>query len=273
MGKIVFHSQDLDGHSSGAIILRKFPDYKLVPFDYKDKFPWDKFKSGEHVVMADVSLPIDQMIELDKKCFLTWIDHHKSIIDDAKKNGFDPEGIRDVDYSACELCWKYFFPDKKMPKSIHLLGRYDIWKWQNVQDCQEFQYGMQSYDINPNDKTWDSLFEDDHECDKIIQEGKAILRYKVHMDSLACKSYAFDLEFEGLRCIAMNSSLRGSGQFTDKWKSGKYDAMIKFTMLADQRWEVSMYSERKVDVSKICKKYGGGGHPGAAGFIIDKLPF
>ena len=37
-------------------------------------------------------------------------------------------------------------------------------------------------------------------------------------------------------------------------------------------WKYSMYS-KTVDVSNIAKKYGGGGHKGAAGFNMDKLIF
>lgn len=52
---------------------------------------------------------------------------------------------------------------------------------------------------------------------------------------------------------------------------GKYDAFIAFAFNGKE-WIVSMYSA-SVDVSAICKKYGGGGHKGAAGFHAMKLPF
>jgi oligoribonuclease NrnB/cAMP/cGMP phosphodiesterase (DHH superfamily) len=225
--------------------------------------------------MADVSLPIDQMIKLADKCSLTWIDHHKSIIDQAEANNFKPAGLRDIDYSACELCWKYFYPKKDMPKAVHWLGRYDIWKFQNIEGCEEFQYGMQSYPMNPDDKMWDKLFKDDSYCDEVVKEGKAILRYKTQTDSLVCKDFAFDVDFEGLKCVAINSAIKGSSQFKDKWKTGKYDAMFKFTLKPNKEWDVSLYSENKkdIDLSKIAKKYGGGGHFSASGFSCKKLPF
>jgi nanoRNase/pAp phosphatase (c-di-AMP/oligoRNAs hydrolase) len=35
-----------------------------------------------------------------------------------------------------------------------------------------------------------------------------------------------------------------------------------------------MYTDKEgVHVGNIAKKYGGGGHPGAAGFICKELPF
>ena len=41
-----------------------------------------------------------------------------------------------------------------------------------------------------------------------------------------------------------------------------------------ENWTVSMYTgHQDVDVSEVCKKYGGGGHRGAAGFTCEEIPF
>ena len=40
------------------------------------------------------------------------------------------------------------------------------------------------------------------------------------------------------------------------------------------KWTVSIYSTNKnIDCSELAKKYGGGGHKGAAGFQCENLPF
>ena len=40
------------------------------------------------------------------------------------------------------------------------------------------------------------------------------------------------------------------------------------------KWSVSLYSiDPNIDCGSIAKKHGGGGHPGAAGFQCDSLPF
>ena len=45
----------------------------------------------------------------------------------------------------------------------------------------------------------------------------------------------------------------------------KYDGKIK-------KWVVSLYTTKiNIDVSKIAKLYGGGGHKGAAGFVSDDI--
>jgi nanoRNase/pAp phosphatase (c-di-AMP/oligoRNAs hydrolase) len=42
---------------------------------------------------------------------------------------------------------------------------------------------------------------------------------------------------------------------------------------AKNKWVVSLYTTKDIDVSEIAKKYGGGGHKQAAGFTCDKLPW
>ena len=54
----------------------------------------------------------------------------------------------------------------------------------------------------------------------------------------------------------------------------KHDIMICYVQSSDGNWIVSLYTEKEhIDVEKICAKYGGGGHKGAAGFRPETLPF
>jgi hypothetical protein len=39
-----YHSADLDGHCSGAIIKKVHPECELIGINYGDEFPWDKVK-------------------------------------------------------------------------------------------------------------------------------------------------------------------------------------------------------------------------------------
>ena len=61
----------------------------------------------------------------------------------------------------------------------------------------------------------------------------------------------------------------GSEAFGEKFK--QYPLCLSFVYMGN-KWTVGLYSET-IDVSVIAKKYGGGGHTGAAGFVCDTLPF
>jgi len=133
----IHHNKDLDGFTSGAIVAKRFPDCKLIGWDYKDPIPWDKITYGEPVVMIDVSFPMVDMIKLlhISQYKLTIIDHHISF-----KKEFDASdhpNKKDITYvyengkAACEIGWEYYFPGKDMPDAVRLLGQYDTWRNEN----------------------------------------------------------------------------------------------------------------------------------------------
>jgi len=45
--KCFYHSVDLDGHCSGAIVKRAYPDCEMIGINYGDKFPWQQVYEGE----------------------------------------------------------------------------------------------------------------------------------------------------------------------------------------------------------------------------------
>ena len=54
--KCFFHSVDLDGHCSGAIVKKAYPECEMIGINYGDSFPWGVIGPGEKVVMVDFSL-------------------------------------------------------------------------------------------------------------------------------------------------------------------------------------------------------------------------
>lgn len=106
--KCFYHSADLDGHCSGAIVKFLDPNAKLYPINYGQDFPWDEIYSTDTVVMVDFSLqPFPDMVRLASKCVLIWIDHHKTAIEDYNASGLNLPGIRREGIGACQLTWEY----------------------------------------------------------------------------------------------------------------------------------------------------------------------
>jgi len=105
--KCFYHSADLDGHCSGAIIKKFNPKVELIGYNYGQEFPWDSIQPGEQVFMVDVSLPMPQMYKLASMGTLYWIDHHISAINDheeqAAREDWSIKGLRRTDRAACEL--------------------------------------------------------------------------------------------------------------------------------------------------------------------------
>lgn len=288
----IYHSKDLDGYTSGAIVKRKFPEVKLIGYDYGQPFPWDSIEDDETVIMIDVSLPMQEMDALAAKSKdLVWIDHHISAINDYKKF-IEHEDVIESTFleiyghavlengiSACEGGWKYFFPDEAMPTAVKLLGEYDTWRngdkerWE--QAILPFQYGMRQICSSPEMFpvelfNWYDIITD-NPVYRIIHDGKLIMSYQAQMNAQQCKRAAFEAEFKGLRAICLNGGGLGSDTFKSVYDESKHDIMMPF-QFNGKFWTVSLYSTKpEVDCSAICKSMGGGGHKGAAGFTITDI--
>jgi len=273
--KAFYHSADLDGHCSGAIIKTFYPDCEMIGIDYGDEFPWERITKDEMVFMVDFSLqPFSDMEKLNDLSLLVWIDHHKSAIEDAHKRGFLARGGQSLEIgkAACELTWRYLLPNDKMPESVYLLGRYDVWDHSDKRTLP-FQYGMRLYsDTRPESFIWSNILHDFYTKD-IILSGEIVLSYINSENAKYARVSAFETELDGLRCIAINRVLANSKLFDAVWDQEKYDAMVAFGFHKNH-WSVSLYSDKPdIDVSIIAKNHGGGGHKGAAGFQCDELPF
>lgn len=280
--KCFYHSADLDGHCSGAIVKKRFPECEMIGINYGDSIDLENIDHGEDVYMVDFCLqPFDGMVELNKKANLHWIDHHlKGSIDEAHNNGFLASGgqLLEVGISGCELTWFYLFPDIKIPRCVYLLGRYDVWDHGIDKDILPFQYGMRNFpDTRPeNHIMWDRLLGSSFEVSLIVEKGRLILDYEANQNAKFCRAYAFETEFEGLKCICANRGFTNSKLFDSVYSPASHDLMITFCRLKFPKklWTVSIYSTKTgVDCGDIAKKYGGGGHKGAAGFQCSEIPF
>jgi len=283
--KCFYHSADLDGMCSGAIVKMAYPDCEMIGINYGDEFPWDEINEYEMVFMVDFSLqPFNpKMIDLSEKCGLIWIDHHKSAIEEYEQWSGVFKGIQKSGLGACALVWEYL-GDKWpvgfnlnqgsiMPTFIKLLAEYDVWNHSDPRTLS-FQYGMrQVKDTSPeNQDFWYSLF-DVEMVHRITENGGIILDYQMSENRKYMDACGFDTKIDGLKCIAINRMLTNSQMFDSVWSPDIYDAMLTFGFRKGQ-WTVSLYSDREdVDVSTIAKNRGGGGHKGAAGFQCKDLPF
>ena len=193
--KVFYHSADLDGQCSGAILNLRFPGCELIPINYGQEFPWDKINENSIVYIVDFCLqPFDDMEKLNDKCqHFIWIDHHKTAIDEAQSRGFNPEGIRQDRTGACALVWEWVFGQHKIPQSIRLLAEYDVWDHTDPLTLP-FQYGIKLNDTTPqNTKFWNGVIkEDPGVVDTIIDEGQVILRYVKQTNTRLCQSYGFE---------------------------------------------------------------------------------
>jgi oligoribonuclease NrnB/cAMP/cGMP phosphodiesterase (DHH superfamily) len=284
----VIHHNDLDGRCSAAIVRRAYEEGTTIFIEvdyanYNDRIPYDSIRLRDNVVIVDFALkPRDMERLIATGAHIVWIDHHATA---AEYPYLDIQGLRDfADKSAagCELTWRYFFGDKKMPRVVELIGDYDKWllKYgENSFDCYE---GMKMMPSEPLSDFWSKLFaEGEQELPMILMIGATARKYRDNYCKRICDTYGYEIklpllptrteivEVEMVRAWVTNIYGFGSQGFVERFK--EYDVCVAY-IHDGKKYTVSLYSE-KVDVSGIAKMFGGGGHKGAAGFVCEHLPW
>ncbi len=290
----IYHSKDLDGWMSAAIVKLKYPDVKLVGWNYGDPVHPSVGLSNEDVVMVDISFMPNVMLALAITNNLTWIDHHGRTIAEThdyfkSQDHAIPAGLRDITSAACELTWKYFFPDQKMPELVRLLGRYDCFGHKGTEEelkVLEFQYGARQCITNPEQALYylksylDSEYNAFRTVEDIKHKGAAIYGYLcteakqkyaqkfdlILAEPLPGKIYTYPRKFA---CVNMERF--NPVNFGINYHKDGYDGFACF-WFEGGNWNASLYNDNgEVDCSAIAKRFGGGGHKGASGLRVNKL--
>ncbi|HKI53937.1 MAG TPA: hypothetical protein VJ987_07410 [Anaerolineales bacterium] len=275
---ICFHHNDPDGHASGAIVRHALhKDVLLIESDYDaTAIPWEKVEQADRVIVVDFSFPKEDMLRLADGREFIWIDHHKSAMLEFAEIGKEWDGIRDLSEAACVLTWKYFFPDKPVPHAVVLIGDRDIWRWAEA-DTGAFNESIYNRDHHAeNDVLWEPLFEDDQPTlNQMIEEGQWLRKINLANINRLMEGRSFEVQFERHNTLAVNAV--GTGDIGNYGRDRGYEIVYCYRdemQLDGLSTVVTLFSD-KMDVSVIAKKYGGGGHAGAAGFSFPrgKTPF
>ena len=270
---ICFHHDDADGRASGAVVRYALgKDVHLIEIDYdRLVIPWDLVENADRVVVTDFSFPLDWMKRLADGRELIWIDHHVSAIKEFQGISDEWPGLRDINEAACVLAWKYFFPERAVPRAVVLIGDRDIWRWAE-KDTGAFGEGIFVQDYrSENDAVWVPLLEDDDKVfNAILTEGARLREIRLNEINTLVERRGYEVIFFGERTLAVNAP--GNGDIGQRSRDLGYEIAYCY----DDRMELGVLStnvtlfSREADVSVIAKKFGGGGHKHAAGFSFPR---
>ena len=276
--KCFYHKSDLDGHCSGAIVKLHYSECEMIGVDYKDDLlslglDWEP---GETTYVVDFRFSIGDLDTLNNDYELHWIDHHKTSIDEAYESGFLASGgqLLEIGKAACELTWEYLTIEEHevSPLSVRLLSKYDVWNHEDPR-VMPFQWGMRDNpDTLPDNMDfWQTVFYEDGFVEYTTEKGATLLRFQSNQDAKYAKGMSYEAEFHGLRAIVMNKAYANSKAFDAVYDPDKHDIMVMFGVKPGQLKYSIFCDNPEIDVSEIAKKYGGGGHRGAAGFFSETM--
>jgi len=263
---VLYHAECPDGFGGSFAAWKKFGKTAIYIPVYHNTPPPEEIY-GKHVFTLDYSykLPVVKNI-LPRVKSLTIIDHHVTNIGAAKLAG----GVVDIKHSGAVLSWKYFHPDKKIPRLFKHVEDIDTWKFR-LPYTKELAEITALYPLDY--KVWEKLVrevETRNGLNKYVTEGKILLKKRDDQVKKVA-AYAEEVEFEGYKCLMSNSPVYCShiGAYLCK----KKPPLAIIWSRRGKKIVVSLRSDGTVDVSKIAEKYGGGGHKAAAGFSWEVADF
>lgn len=298
----------MSGVIANYYLSKRVETLDLIPINYKEDFikalpnPADFYDTIFVIDVSDFKL----FKELGHK--IVWIDHHK-VIDDKDfppvKDRHCMIGVAacrlafryftDINYHFDTL--EYYVKRKNMfePWCVALAGEFDIWD-KTSPLAERFNFGVIDLSFDkvdnlfrltkgiyvPSLKSQDTGFLKDNKntientrdfsyLHYIIEKGEGALEYIRDTDR-RCKGVPVTVEYldddkntKVAKGVAFNTHVKSS--LIHNLKPDE-DFTLAWNYQGGDFVKASFYSD-KIDVSNIAKRFGGGGHAGAAGCTIE----
>ena len=266
-----YHSPCNDGEMAKNIWKLKHPKTVFFPWIHSNENDNLKFLNifeKEHIVFLDYC-PKKEYLNNKNKYLI--IDHHQNAINNIVEN----DNIKlycDIKRSGCMLTWDYLFPNTPYPISVFHIGNADIFNFSD-KETEAFSLFYKNFNLSPNELL--NLKKDDGIYEKIIIGGvNLIAKYKI---TALTYFYIYKTEYEYINSNKYKVLLINC----DQYNLNKYlieIAKINFEdynilKIKRKKGDKIYYSLRSLDgtpVDILARKYGGNGHPMAAGYTLIK---
>jgi len=289
MTTVLYHD-DTDGFCAAWVASKYLPEdteYRAV--QYGQDPPWEVI-DGRNVYVLDFSYKRKPMQEIiNRSASLVCLDHHSSAVKEL--SGLVPrtsvdEILFDVTRAGCRMALDWILDWKILRSKLNVNERLvdyvqdrDLWKFE-LPNSREINAEIRSFPTTF--EAWDELAMIPDV--RLIQEGRAILRNEQRQVELILRNTR-QVTLGGHRVWAVNTPVlisecagelatrkvtyTGETSTTD-WTLEEFTLFgVAWFQRADGKIQVSLRSRGDFDVSELARKFGGGGHKGAAGFEIE----
>lgn len=270
---ILYHGNCYDGFGAAWAAWKKFGDqaeYRPAFYGMEPPDDW----CGRDCYVLDFSFPAEiiRSRQLDQSYLLgvtdfRVIDHHKTAQADLADLGCC---IFDMNKSGAVLAWEFFHPELSVPKLLLYIQDRDLWKFELPYSRAVAQW-MRSWPFDFY--RWTVISEEMIVRDsflRIVDEGSAMLRFQDRMVSEMCDNAMF-MDVGGYTVPVANATVFFSEvgeELCKRYPDAPFAAYYVDRKDGKRQW--GLRSRGGFDVSEVAKRYGGGGHPAAAGFVTEK---
>jgi hypothetical protein len=261
---VIYHGNCPDGFGGAWAAWKKF-GVKAAYLPAKDRKALPCPIKNKEVYLIDYTYEPDLVEKLVKdNVSVTIIDHHATA---RPALTLVKDFLYAIDHSGSVLAWKYFHPGKKVPVLLRYVEDRDIWNWK-VPDAREM---LMLIDLAPFDfEAWSRMereFEDPRLRTANVKKGTLLF---VHYRSLYEKLLpnAELVTFAGKKVYLLNCPYFFADDLGHVLATRTHSFAILWSE-AGGRIRASLRSVNNVDVAKIAKRYGGGGHKRSSAFSFE----
>lgn len=260
---ILYHGGCPDGFGGAYAAWKKFGDAaEYIPV--KHQRPPPKDLDGKTLYFIDFCYPQDIMDAYRAQAAsVTVLDHHLSVRSVVESM---PAHVFDQNRSGATIAWAYFHPDTSVPKLLSYVEDGDLYRFA-LPDSRALLAYLYTEPFHFDE--WDALalsLETNDGYAAFVSTGEAYARhFAILVEQMARRASL--VEFEGIECYVVGSSGIFASDLGNLLAKTKPPLGI-VTHLTGDVLSVSLRSDEALDVSLLAQKYGGGGHPRAAGFDI-----
>lgn len=157
----------------------------------------------------------------------------------------------------------------KVPEIVRLVSDNDIWEHkfpESQKFSTYFSMCLTREEKSADSPIWDTLVrsEDIRYLRSCLDEGEKRMAEEDERSEVIRNRTGFEITFDGMLGYCVNTCLGNSRIFGDEYNT--HDFVCKWSF-DGSKYFYTFYTHDpdKYDMSKICARYGGGGHRGAAG--------
>lgn len=283
---VLYHRGCNDGIVAAWAAFSRFgKGAKYLAYQYGEELPADIF--GNHVIMVDLSIPVDMLSKVKSEVeSLLIIDHHKTAEPLAyhmqpvktyadylrhRMDGDQTFMLFDREHSGAVLAYAFFnnietIVPAELPKPIQLIQDYDLWQ-HNFSDTKPLNAWLINGGLSI-ERVEELMSYGDNIPAEFLAVGSALMKYDEKIIRSVLKEYIETFKMDDGTTYAMiNAPHHLRNEIGDKLKD-KFDFVVLYT----RRKERTVYSLRArkggFDTSTISSLFGGGGHAEASAFSI-----
>lgn len=265
----IYHANCADGFGAALAVRLRFADSRpeFVAATYGE-IPPDC--TGHDVLLVDFSykLPVLEQIIAQAKS-VTILDHHKTAEADIQPllDAGRVHGEFDMGRSGAAMAWDWCFPDDDRPRLIEHIQDRDLWQFK-LEGTREVSAALFSYD--QDFEVWKNILtalEDEEGMAFMVRMGQTLQRkHNKDLDDIL-KATKRRMLICGYSVPVANLPYIFASDAGNRMAEGELFSASYFDTPDGRKFSLRS-KDTGMDVSEIAKRFGGGGHARAAGFMM-----